>query len=155
MPDGSVKTPSKVARAMEHISFPSLALSVVLMTLGCAATTVANSGNAVIRSVSPSQVVAGGAAFTLNVYGTGFVGNAVVLWNGSARATQFISKNQLQASISGADIKQAGSASVAVSDQRGSSVPSNTVLVTIEAPFWRSQPIACPLRKWRTLTQPP
>jgi hypothetical protein len=104
------------------------------MTLGCAATTVANSGNAVISFVSPSQVVAGGAAFTLNVYGTGFVGNAVVLWNGSARATQFVSKNQLHVSILSGDIQTAGSASVTVADQRGSSVPSNTVLVTIQAP---------------------
>jgi hypothetical protein len=117
---------------MNRISLPFLVLLIVAMLLGCSANSVANSGNSVISSVSPSQVVAGGAGFNLAVYGSGFVGNAVVLWNGSARATQFISKTQLQASISSADIQQAGSAQVTVSDQRGNAVPSNTALVTIQ-----------------------
>ena len=128
MPNGLVKTISAVLRAMNHISLLSVALSIVATMLGCATTSVANSGIPVIRSVSPSQVVAGGTAFTLSVYGSGFVGNAVVLWNGSARATQFISKTQLQASISSTDIQQSGSANVTVTDQRGNVVLSNSIL---------------------------
>ena len=119
---------------MKRLSLASLALLIAVTMLACATTSVANSGNPIIRSVSPSQVVAGGSGFTLSVYGSGFVGNAVVLWNGSARATQYISKTQLQASISSADIQQAGSAEVTVTDQRGNSVPSNSVFVTIQAP---------------------
>jgi len=132
VPHGLVKTLHEVLRAMKRISLPFLALLIVAMLLGCAASSVAGSGNSVISSVSPSQVVAGGAGFSLAVYGSGFVGNAVVLWNGSARATQFISKTQLQASISGTDIQQAGSAQVTVSDQRGNAVPSNPAFVTIQ-----------------------
>jgi len=117
---------------MKRISPPFFALLIVVMLLGCAASSVAGSGNSVISSVSPSQVAAGGASFTLGVYGSGFVGNAVVLWNGSARATQFISKTQLQASISSTDIQQAGSAQVTVTDQRGNAVSSNPGFVTIQ-----------------------
>src|SRR6266478_3507900 len=100
---------------MKRISLPSLALSIAVITLACTTPSLADSGNSVISSVSPSQVVAGGAAFTLSVYGSGFVGNAVVLWNGSARATQFISKTELQASISSTDLQQTGTARVTVS----------------------------------------
>jgi Putative Ig domain./Immunoglobulin I-set domain. len=118
---------------MNHISLLSVALSIVVTMLGCATTTVANSGIPVIRSISPSQVVAGGTAFTLSVYGSGFVGNAVVLWNGSPRATQFISKTHLQASISSIDIQESGSANVTVTDQRGNALLSNSMFVTIHA----------------------
>jgi hypothetical protein len=110
VPHGFVKNLQEVLRAMKRISLPSLALSIVVVLLGCATSSVADSGNSVISSVLPNQVVVGGAAFTLRVYGSGFVGNAVVLWNGSARATQFISKTQLQASISSTDLQQAGTA---------------------------------------------
>ena len=123
----------ELLRAMKRLSLPFLVLSIFVMTQACTTISQANAGNAVISSVSPSQVVAGSSTgFTLNVYGSGFVGNAVVLWNGSARATRVISKTQLQAAISSTDIQQAGSAAVTVDDQRGSSAPSNSVFVTIQ-----------------------
>jgi hypothetical protein len=123
----------ELLRAMKRLILPFLVLSIFVMTQACTTISQANAGNAVISSVSPSQVVAGSSTgFTLNVYGSGFVGNAVVLWNGSARATRVISKTQLQASISSTDIQQAGSAAVTVDDQRGSSAPSNSVFVTIQ-----------------------
>jgi hypothetical protein len=123
-----------VLKAMKRLNLAPLAVLIAVTTLACATTSVANSGNSVISSVSPSQVVAGGTGFTLSVYGSGFVGNTVVLWNGSARATHVISKTELQASISSVDIQQAGSAKVTVADQRGNSMASNSVFVTIQAP---------------------
>jgi hypothetical protein len=117
---------------MKRLSLPFLALSIFVMMQACTTTMQANTGNAVISSVSPNQVVAGSADFTLSIYGSGFVGNAVVLWNGSARATRVVSKTQLQASISSSDIQQAGSAAVKVADQRGNSAASNSVFVTIQ-----------------------
>ena len=43
----------------------------------------------------PDAVPPGGAGFTLTVNGTGFVSGSVVNWNGSARATTFVSNSQL------------------------------------------------------------
>jgi ribosomal protein L6P/L9E len=123
----------EVLSVMKRISVRSLALSTAFLMLGCAKILVADSGNPKISSVTPAQVAAGGQPFNLTVFGSGFVGNAVVLWNGSPRATQFISKTQLQASIASADIRQAGSVQVTVGDQRGNAVPSNSVFVTIQA----------------------
>jgi hypothetical protein len=122
----------EVLSVMKCISVRSLALSTAFLMLGCAKILVADSGNPQIRAVTPAQVVAGGQAFSLTVFGSGFVGNAVVLWNGSPRATQFISKTQLQASIASADIQQAGSVQVTVGDQRGNAMPSNPVFLTIQ-----------------------
>jgi hypothetical protein len=68
-----------------------------------------------VSSVSPSTASAGGAAFTLTVNGTGFVANqSVVRWNGSDRATTFVSATQLGAAISAADVAAAGTATVTV-----------------------------------------
>lgn len=57
-----------------------------------------------ISGLSPSNVVVSGSAFTLVVAGSNFVDSAVVRWNGSDRATTFVSSGQLQANISAADI---------------------------------------------------
>jgi hypothetical protein len=67
-----------------------------------------------ISTLTPSSAQAGGAAFTLNVTGTGFVANSVVQWNGSARTTTFVSGTQLTAAISAADIAAAGNVNVTV-----------------------------------------
>jgi Cellulase (glycosyl hydrolase family 5) len=132
VPNGFEQNYMELLRAMKRLSLPFLVLSIFVMTQACTTTMQANTGDAVISSVSPSQVVAGSTGFTLSVYGSGFVGNAVVLWNGSARATRVVSKTQLQASISSTDIQQAGSAAVTVDDQRGNSAASNSVFVTIQ-----------------------
>jgi len=50
------------------------------------------------QPLSPSSAVPGGAAFTLTVNGTGFASTAAVLWNGTARATTFVSSSKLTAS---------------------------------------------------------
>ncbi len=68
----------------------------------------------VITSLSPNRATAGGAAFTLTVNGTGFVAASTVRWNGSDRATTFVSNTQLRASISAADIAAVGTALVTV-----------------------------------------
>ena len=65
-----------------------------------------------ITSLSPTSATAGGAAFTLTVNGTGFVGGSVVDWNGSARATTYVSATQLTAALSAGDITTASSVSV-------------------------------------------
>lgn len=68
-----------------------------------------------LTSVSPSFIAAGGPAFTLSLFGSGFASSSVAQWNGSARTTTFISTTELQAQITSADIAAPGSASITVS----------------------------------------
>src|SRR5207244_12940343 len=62
----------------------------------------------------PDAIAPGGPGFTLTVNGTGFVPGAVVNWNGSARATAFVSNSQLTVSILVSDSAIASTASVTV-----------------------------------------
>jgi len=57
-----------------------------------------------INTLSPAAAAVGGPAFTLTVSGVGFVPSSEVRWNGTARATTFVSTGQLTAQISDADI---------------------------------------------------
>jgi hypothetical protein len=68
----------------------------------------------VVTSLSPSTTASGGAAFTLTLNGSNFISTSAVQWNGSSRATTYLSATQLTASITAADIAIAGSANVAV-----------------------------------------
>jgi hypothetical protein len=80
-----------------------------------------------IKLLNPGSALAGGSAFTLTVTGTNFVSSSAVHWNGSARATSFISSTSLQAAITAADISSAGTASITVANPAangGVSAPS-------------------------------
>ena len=66
-------------------------------------------------SLSPNSTIVGGGAFTLTVTGANFVSSSTVQWNGSARATAFVSSASLQAAVTPADIAAAGTAMVTVS----------------------------------------
>ena len=54
--------------------------------------------------LSPGSATAGGAGFTLTVFGEGFASNSLVLWNGAVRATTYVNSTQLTAAINAADI---------------------------------------------------
>jgi hypothetical protein len=75
-----------------------------------------NPGNPVptLTTLTPNSATAGDSAFTLTVDGSGFVNGAAVRWNGSNRATTFVSSTRLTASIGTADVATAGNASVTV-----------------------------------------
>src|SRR5882762_197511 len=62
----------------------------------------------------PTAVAPGSAAFTLTVNGSGFVSGSTVYWNGSPRATTFVSAAQLTATITAADVATATSGVVTV-----------------------------------------
>jgi hypothetical protein len=70
--------------------------------------------SSLLNVLAPSAKRAGDSAFTLTVSGIGFVNGSVVQWNGSDRATDFVSSAQLTASIDAADIVQPGIAQVRV-----------------------------------------
>ncbi|MGO9588892.1 MAG: beta strand repeat-containing protein [Candidatus Acidiferrales bacterium] len=66
------------------------------------------------QPLAPTAAVPGGAAFTLTVNGTGFVSGSIVQWNGSPRATTFVSNSQLTAAILASDLTTATTAIVTV-----------------------------------------
>ncbi len=72
-----------------------------------------------ITSLSPDQREAGSTDFTLTINGSGFIDGigadrSVIHWNGSPRATTFISSTQLTAAIPASDVATAETASVTV-----------------------------------------
>jgi hypothetical protein len=80
-----------------------------------------------ISGLNPSSATPGGPGFTLTVNGTGFVNTSVVRWNGSDRATTYVSATQLRATVSAADIASTNTASVTVYNPGTGGGPSNSV----------------------------
>ncbi len=68
----------------------------------------------ILTGVSPNTATAGTTTQTITVTGSNFVTNSVVQWNGSARATTYISANQLTAALTAADLANAGTSNVTV-----------------------------------------
>jgi hypothetical protein len=69
-----------------------------------------------ITLLTPSSALVGANAFTLQVNGTNFDPAATVQFNGSPRATTFISSTQLQAAINPADVASAGTSIITVAN---------------------------------------
>src|SRR5215510_4784992 len=86
-----------------------------------------------LTSLAPSSAFQSGPAFTLTVTGTNFIAVSVVQWNGSPRATTFVSATQLTASIPASDLTTAGSASVTVVSPAPGGGASNALTFTITA----------------------
>jgi len=79
----------------------------------------------------PDTIAPGRAGFTLTVNGTGFVSGSVVNWNGSPRATTFVSSSRLTAAILESDIATASTASVTVVSPSPGGGASNTLYFSI------------------------
>ncbi len=84
-----------------------------------------------VASVLPASVARGGSAFMLTVNGTGFDTSAQVSWNGSARATTYVSPTKLVAQITAGDIAGAGRFPVTVANVYGGAVNSNAMSVAV------------------------
>lgn len=82
-----------------------------------------------LNIVTPSQVAAGGPAFTLIVSGVDFAPGATVRWNGSARPTTYSNPSRLTAEITAADIDSEGTVTITVINP--SNALSNPVSLTI------------------------
>jgi hypothetical protein len=95
--------------------------------------TIGNESNPVptTTSLSPTSTAAGGSDFTLTVNGTNFIASSSVLWNGSPRATTYVSSASLTATILAADITTAGTSSVTVSNPAPGGGTSNAQTFTI------------------------
>ncbi len=68
----------------------------------------------VTNAVSPTALPTNVSSFKLTVFGTNFVSNSVVRWNGGDRTTTFVSSTQLQATIPGNFVETPGSATITV-----------------------------------------
>ncbi len=68
----------------------------------------------VVTSLSPTNAVAGSAAFELTVNGSGFVSTSVVRWNGVDKTTTFVNGTQLKAAITQGDVATQGTRAVTV-----------------------------------------
>ncbi|MGE5277840.1 MAG: PQQ-dependent sugar dehydrogenase [Acidobacteriota bacterium] len=69
-----------------------------------------------IAALKPFAAVKGDPPFTLSVDGTGFTPASLVAWNGSARATTYVSRTRLTMTVAASDVAAAGSATVTVSN---------------------------------------
>ncbi len=81
------------------------------------------------------MMTAQGPAFTLTVKGSNFVAASVVKWNGSSRATTFVSSGQLTAQIGASDVAVASQAVVTVFNPSPGGGTSGALAFTILAPI--------------------
>lgn len=88
----------------------------------------------VSQPLVPTTIAPGSAGFTLTVNGANFVNGAMVQWNGSSRATTFVSGSQLTAQILASDVATAGTASVQVVNGAAGQPLSNKVYFPIALP---------------------
>jgi hypothetical protein len=86
-----------------------------------------------LTSLAPASKAAGAADFVLTVTGSGFGSNSFVQWNGSSRATTFVSSTQLRATIPAADVATPGGAQVTVFTLTPGGGTSNALTLTVEA----------------------
>jgi len=87
-----------------------------------------------LASLAPAFVTAGGPAYVQTVLGTGFSASSTENWNGSPRATTFVSTTQLRVQVTAADIASLGSASVTVVNGGSAPGTSNALGLTLGAP---------------------
>jgi hypothetical protein len=85
-----------------------------------------------LTSLNPSSKRAETAEFILTLNGTNFVQSSVAYWNGSARATTYVSATELQATISANDIVLEGTAELFVVNPAPTGGTSNSLTFTIE-----------------------
>jgi hypothetical protein len=86
-----------------------------------------------LSSISSGPVRARGQGFTLVVTGRDFSSKSVTQWNGSRRATAFVSSTQLRAKILSSDIKNLGTDQIAAYDPGPNGGKSNALRFTVVA----------------------
>lgn len=90
---------------------------------------------ATLSTISPTTIASGGSDFALTVNGTNFVnGESIVRWNGTDRATTFVSSTELSAAIPAADIATGGTASVTVFNSCGTTTGQTISFLSVCAP---------------------
>lgn len=120
-----------------------LVVVLLILQIGCSGAVAqspsANSTNAALpavaqlTSVTPTSVPAGHAAFQLVANGTNFSAQSVIVWNGSAQATTFVSSNELTSQIPSTAVAQSSAVTIAIKNMQSGEV-SNALSVTVGNP---------------------
>jgi hypothetical protein len=122
-------------RALEVIMLRigmAIAFLLALLTAGCSYGSKYNgmgSGMPIMAKLQPDSVMAGGAAFSLVVMGSGFGTDAVVYFNGNPNTTMYNTTAQVTATISADEIMNAGMIPIYV---RSGGMNSNTIDFTVQ-----------------------
>jgi len=82
----------------------------------------------------PATAMPGAPGFTMTVNGSGFISSDVVAWNGSSRATAFVSATQLTAQILASDIANAATDYVTVVNPNLPNRTSNSAPFEVTSP---------------------
>ena len=85
----------------------------------------------VLTSLVPAAAQLGDPSFTLHVHGTGFRNSDVILWNGSAEPTTWVSATELTTAVNMATAEVAAAIPVAVRTVVGT--VSNTLTFDLQA----------------------
>jgi hypothetical protein len=110
-------------------------ISAAFLVMACCPAFAANNPVPFIDlPIVPTATVPGGAGFTLTVNGAGFVSGSVVNWNGSPRATTFVSAGQVSAAILVSDIATASTARITVSNPAPGGGTSNVAYLEVTSP---------------------
>ncbi len=112
---------------------PNYNLSYVSGTMTVSVAQAVPNNIPVIASLSPMTATAESANLVLTVTGSGFVSGTTVLWNGSTRATAFVSATQLAATILAADLAAMGTADVTVFNPAPGGGPSPSLTFSIDS----------------------
>jgi hypothetical protein len=101
--------------AIRILTASVLLIAVLTVLIASAATATAQNPVPFLdQPLVPDATAPGGPAFTVRLNGAGFVSASEVNWNGSPRATTFVSSSQLTAAILASDIATASTAAVTV-----------------------------------------
>ena len=91
-----------------HVIATSQADSAATATATVTVTSPANNPVPTISALAPSSVQVGAPSQTLTINGTGYLATSTVIFDGIARATNYVSPTQLTVSLTATDLAAAG-----------------------------------------------
>jgi Tol biopolymer transport system component len=110
-------------------------LALLAPLVGCGSNTQPFNDTPAVQNLFPTNATAGGASFTLNIIGTGFISTSTAFWNNTQLTTTLDPNTlQLSASIPAALIASPGVAQVIVVSPAPGGGMSNAITFTINAP---------------------
>jgi hypothetical protein len=87
-----------------------------------------------ILSLNPESIDQGSAAQDLFVTGVNFLTTSQIAINGTIRATTFVSANELDTTLTAADLANAGVLTITVVNQDGTTSPAVSLTIRSTAP---------------------
>ncbi len=119
-----------------------VSLSLIMFCFGCGSGLIQSVPTPSITQILPQSIPAGSKPVTMQITGSNFTNQAVVLWNGDALATSVVNSSTLAVTIGSNSLAKPSTAQVQVQDT-GTKQSSQVIPVTIAAPA--TQPPTSPL----------